>query len=199
MAPKSAGTATRTPAGDVRRLLLAAALRVLDEHGEKGLTIRAVATAAQVAPMGVYNRFDGKAGLMTALVTEGFARLQVMVASAVDVDSNKRLLHSGMAYREFAFRSPTLYRLMFSGQYKPDGDIANSALGALTEIIRYGQAAGTIRAGDPFDLTLQVWACVHGAVSLELDNSGPEGTDEHWAFIYQQTIDLIIRGVAPDS
>lgn len=199
MAPKSAGTATRTPAGDVRRLLLTAALRVLDEHGEKGLTVRAVATEAGVAPMGVYNHFDGKTGLMTALVTEGFAQLRSMVAAVVDADSRTRLQQAGVAYRAFALRSPTLYRMMFSGQCKPEGDIGDTALGSLTEIIRYGQAAGTIREGDPFDLTLQVWACVHGAVSLELDGGGPPGSESHWEFVYQQTLDLICRGVAPDS
>ena len=197
VAPKSAGTATRTPAGDVRRLLLAAALRVLDEHGEKGLTVRAVATEAGVAPMGVYNHFDGKSGLTTALVTEGFAQLRNIIAGVVDADSHVRLQQAGIAYRTFALRSPTLYRIMFSGQCKPEGGIGETALGSLTEIIRYGQAAGTIRAGDPFDLTLQVWACVHGAVSLELDGGGPPGDPSHWAFIYQQMLDLISRGVAP--
>lgn len=197
VAARSAGTATRTPAGDVRGLLLAAALRVLDSGGEKGLTVRAVAAEANVAPMGVYNHFDGKTGLMTALVTDGFAQLRNAVAAVVDADPHVRLQQAGVAYRAFALRSPTLYRMMFSGQCTPDGDVAGSALGSLTEIIRYGQAAGTIRAGEPFDLTLQVWACVHGAVSLELDSSGPPGTEEHWAFIYQQTLDLISRGVAP--
>lgn len=202
MALRSSGPATRTPAGDVRGLLLAAALRVLDEHGEKGLTVRAVATEAGVAPMGVYNHFDGKAGLLTAVVTEGFTRLRAMVGGVVDADPRARLRGSGVAYREFALQSPTLYRLMFSGQCKPEGDLAETALYALTEIVRHGQAAGTIRAGDPMILTLQIWACVHGAVSLELDSrefdgGGPAGTDTHWPLVYEQTLDLISRGVAP--
>lgn len=195
--PRAAGTATRTPAGDVRRLLLAAALRVLDAGGEKGLTVRAVAAEAGVAPMGVYNHFEGKTGLMTALVTEGFARLRTMVAGSVDSDSRIRLEQAGVAYRAFALESPTLYRMMFSGQCTPEGDVGDTALGSLTEIIRYGQAAGTIRAGEPFDLTLQIWACVHGAVSLELDGGGPPGSNSHWEFIFAETIGLIARGVAP--
>lgn len=188
---------TRTPAGNVRGLLLAAALKVLDERGEKGLTVRAVATEAGVAPMGVYNHFESKTGLMTALVTEGFTQLQADIGGVVDTDPHIRLQRAGVAYRAFALRSPMLYRVMFSGVSKPEGDIAAAALGALTEIIRYGQAAGAIRSGEPFDLTLQIWACVHGAVSLELDGSGPPGSEEHWKFIYQQTLDLISRGAAP--
>jgi AcrR family transcriptional regulator len=181
----------------VRGLLLNAALRVLDSRGERGLTVRAVATEAKVAPMGVYNHFDGKDGLLNALVTEGFTQLRAMMAEVVDSDPTIRLKHAGTTYRAFAHRSPTLYRLMFSGQCTPEGDIAETALGSLTEIIRYGQAAGTIRAGEPFDLTLQIWACVHGAVSLELDNAGPPDAGTNWEFIYEQTTDLIVRGVAP--
>jgi AcrR family transcriptional regulator len=190
-------TVTRTPAANVRGLLVAAALKVLDESGEKGLTVRAVAAEAGVAPMGVYNHFEGKTGLMTALVTEGFARLRSEIGGVVDTDSHIRLRRAGVAYRAFALRSPMLYRVMFSGLSKPEGDIAAAALGSLTEIVRYCQAAGTIRSGEPFDLTLQIWACVHGAVSLELDGSGPPGGEAHWEFIYQQTLDLISRGIAP--
>jgi AcrR family transcriptional regulator len=181
----------------VRGLLLNAALGVLDSNGERGLTVRAVAAEAKVAPMGVYNHFDGKDGLLNALVTEGFSQLRAMITGVVDVDPDVRLNRAGHTYRAFAHKSPTLYRLMFSGQYAPAGDVGEAALGALTEIIRYGQAAGTIRAGEPLDLTLQVWACVHGAVSLELDQAGPPDTGGHWEFIYAQTLDLISRGVAP--
>lgn len=188
---------TRTPVGNVRGLLLAAAQRVLDDSGEKGLTVRAVATEAGVAPMGVYNHFEGKPGLITALVTEGFTQLRHAISDVTDTDPHVRLQRAGVAYRAFALRSPTLYQMMFSGQFTPEGDIAATALGSLTEIIRYGQAAGTIRSGEPLDLTLQIWACVHGAVSLELDGSGPPGGEAHWEFIYQQTLDLISRGVAP--
>ena len=202
VAARSPGTATRTPAGDVRGLLLAAALRVLDEHGEKGLTVRAVATEAGVAPMGVYNHFDGKSGLMTAVVTEGFAQLRAMIGGVVDSDPAARLRGAGVAYRDCALRSPTLYRLMFSGKCKPEGDLGETALNALTEIIRHGQAAGTIRDGDPMVLTLQIWACVHGAVSLEIDarefdGGGPPSTNPPWPHVYEQTLDLISRGVAP--
>lgn len=176
---------------------MAAALRVLDHSGEKGLTVRAVAAEAGVAPMGVYNHFEGKTGLMTAVVTDGFEQLRSEISGVVDTDSHVRLRRAGVAYRAFALRSPMLYRVMFSGLSKPEGDIAAAALGSLTEIIRYCQASGTIRAGDPFDLTLQIWACVHGAVSLELDDSGPPGGESHWEVIYQQTLELISRGVAP--
>src|ERR687893_273816 len=47
----------RTPSRDLEAALVDAAERVLVRDGLRGLTVRAVATEAGVAPMGVYNRF----------------------------------------------------------------------------------------------------------------------------------------------
>lgn len=58
----------RTPATEVRTNLIASGRRILERDGVAGLTVRVVATDAGVAPMGVYNHFDGKEGLLDALV-----------------------------------------------------------------------------------------------------------------------------------
>src|ERR1700677_2028787 len=75
----SGGSATtrrgRTASADVERELLAAAEAVLVREGPGGLTVRAVATEAGIAPMGVYNRLGGKEGLVDALLIRGFDRL----------------------------------------------------------------------------------------------------------------------------
>src|SRR6201992_4387471 len=70
---------TRTPSADVERELLAAAEAVLVREGPAGLTVRAVAAEAGIAPMGVYNRLGGKDGLVDALLIRGFDRLREAV------------------------------------------------------------------------------------------------------------------------
>ena len=65
----------RTPSADVERELLAAAETVLVRDGPGGLTVRAVAAEAGIAPMGVYNKLGGKDGLVDALLIRGFDRL----------------------------------------------------------------------------------------------------------------------------
>lgn len=64
---------TRTAGADVRSALLRAGRTILERDGTAGLTVRAVAGEAKVAPMGVYNHFDGRDGLLDALVTDGYA------------------------------------------------------------------------------------------------------------------------------
>src|ERR1700691_5108714 len=72
----------RTPSADVERELLAAAEAVLVREGPGGLTVRAVATEAGIATMGVYNRLGGKEGLVDALLIKGFDRLRAACDAA---------------------------------------------------------------------------------------------------------------------
>ncbi|MDL9946555.1 TetR/AcrR family transcriptional regulator [Gordonia sp. ABSL11-1] len=184
---------TRTPATEVRANLVAAGRRLLEAKGAAALTVRAVATEAGVAPMGVYNHFDGKDGLLNAVVTDGFRELATRIA-ATDADASARLLNSGRQYRRFAVSSPTMYELMFSTECHPDDEVAAGAFEILVDIIRYGQAARHIMDGEPYALAGQVWACVHGAVSLELLAPHPPTVDP--ADNYEALLTLIERGIA---
>ncbi|GAC67492.1 TetR/AcrR family transcriptional regulator [Gordonia soli] len=184
----------RTPATEVRAALITAGRRILERDGESALTVRAVAGEARVAPMGVYNHFDGKDGLLDAVVSDGFEEFARAI-STTDSDPLERLFASGRAYRRFAASYPRLYALMFSGRCRPDPAVAENAFGRFVEVIRYGQAGGIIVAGDPADLALQVWSCVHGAMSLELMTAQPLTIDA--TENYENVLSLIARGVAP--
>lgn len=190
----AARPSTRTPATEVRAALVAAGRRLLERDGPSGVTVRAVAAEAGVAPMGVYNHFDGKAGLLDALVTDGFTEFMRMIG-ATDADAVARLTTSGRRYREFALANPRLYALMFSPEQCADDDVAAASFETLAEIVRYGQAAGTIRPGDPELLAAEIWACVHGAVALELAGSQPPWVNAD--LVYAGLIDLLSRGLAP--
>ncbi|WP_018181017.1 TetR/AcrR family transcriptional regulator [Jongsikchunia kroppenstedtii] len=185
----------RAPAGSVRGALIEAAHRVLRRDGAAGLTVRAVATEAGVAPMGVYNHFDGKAGLLSAVVTDGFVHLREAIASADEDDPLDRLRTTGIRYRQLAIDSPNLYGLMFASDVVPDVEIAYAALSALTDVVVFGQRAGAIRDIDSFELTIAIWSAVHGAVSLEIDAPAHDNVRD-WGRIYEQTLDMISRGVA---
>ncbi|MFW0788320.1 TetR/AcrR family transcriptional regulator [Gordonia sp. CPCC 205333] len=186
---------SRTPASQIRTSLVAAGRRILEDSGESGLTIRAVASAAGVAPMGVYNHFDGKEGLLNAVVTDGFREFATII-DASDDDAAQRLANSGRGYRRFALANPTLYSLMFARDCHPETEIAGNAFEVLTETIRYGQTGGIIRDGDPYSIALQVWSCVHGAMSLELGAGLPDVVEAGANF--ENVIELIARGLAKD-
>lgn len=185
---------TRTSAAEVRSALLRAGRTILERDGEAGLTVRAVAAEAKVAPMGVYNHFDGRDGLLDALVTDGYAELARAVAST-DTDAATRLRNSGRGYRHFALGRPVTYGLMFSAQCTPDIEVAAHAFDVLVEVIRYGQAAGVVIEGDPVQQAMQTWAAVHGAVSLELSGALQPDVDREQN--YENVLDFVARALRP--
>src|SRR5437763_1087484 len=95
----------RTPSADVERELLAAAEAVLVRDGPGGLTVRAVAAEADIAPMGVYNRLGGKDGLVDALLIKGFDRLRESLEASMAAHGEpvvrNRFIACGLAYRQF--------------------------------------------------------------------------------------------------
>src|ERR1700720_3038313 len=100
------GRRARTPSSDVQRELISAAEQVLVRDGPGGVTVRAVAAQAGIAPMGVYNRLGGKNGLVDALLIRGFDRLRATIAGGQEPDMLERLRACGLRYRQFALGSP---------------------------------------------------------------------------------------------
>jgi len=195
----------RTPSADVERELLAAAEAVLVRDGPGGLTVRAVATEAGIATMGVYNRLGGKEGLVDALLIKGFDRLRAAVDlagadSAPGADLRDRFYDCGRRYREFALANPHFYAIMFEDAIPHEFDNpevaehAEAAFYALVRTVEFCAAAGVIAAASPVETAQQIWSTVHGSVALEL--KGLIQT-ENPAATYQASLDTLIRGLAP--
>jgi AcrR family transcriptional regulator len=199
MGSTMSGSTKRTPSADVRTALVDAAEVVLLRDGPAGVTVRAVAREAGVAPMGVYNRFGSKEGLFDALLTKAFDGLAEAVrADGVDdpTDPRQRLRASGRNYRQFALAHPRQYALMFGPQPEREfsDELDQSGTSAFDELVNHvaaAQAAGVLRAGDPGALAHQVWCVVHGAVSLELYGQLPVDPEAN----YEALLDLVLRGL----
>jgi AcrR family transcriptional regulator len=151
--------------------------------------------------MGVYNHFDGKPGLLLAVLQQAFDGLRDSVMVRSSVSAQGRLVESGRGYRQFALANPTTYGLMFN-RADPGVDVealaphAAPAFQALVDVVAEGQRIGIVRDGDPADLALQIWSAVHGAVSLELMQNPMSAEDAERA--YENLLQMVLRGVAPD-
>lgn len=196
----AAGKRGRTPSADVERELIAAAEAVLAREGPAGVTVRAVAAEARVAPMSVYNRFAGKDGLVEALLVIGFDRLREAMERGAEPGPRDRLRGCGLRYREFALANPHLYAVMFGDAIPHELDSqaveehALAALGALVRQVELAAAAGVIAAPDPAETAQHLWSAVHGAVSLEL--KGLIQTPDP-AATYGDYLGILLRGLAP--
>ncbi|MQA34285.1 TetR/AcrR family transcriptional regulator [Modestobacter roseus] len=191
--------AGRTPSRAVEQALVDAAERVLVRDGLGAVTVRAVATEAGVAPMGVYNRFGSKDGLIAAVLVRGFDGLRGAVTADDDADPLARLLASGRNYRLFALDRPQHYGAMFGGRPLPTEGAdelvaaATAAFEALVGHVRYAMARGALRDGDPVEAAQVIWSSVHGAVSLELGGAvltpDPSAT-------YETLLRMLLAGLA---
>jgi AcrR family transcriptional regulator len=192
----------RTPSRAVEQALVDAAERVLVRDGLGALTVRAVATEAGVAPMGVYNRFGNKDGLIAAVLVRGFDGLRAAVTADADPDPVLRLLASGRNYRRFALAQPQHYGAMFGGRKRPadapgvaSGELrehASAAFAGLVDHVRYAMTLGALRTGDPVETAQVIWSAVHGAVSLEL--AGAVLTPDP-AATYETLLRLLVDGL----
>jgi AcrR family transcriptional regulator len=194
----------RTPSADIERELLTAAEAVLVRDGPGGLTVRAVAAEAGIAPMGVYNRLGGKDGLVDALLIRGFDRLRAAIETSMNDASEPsvraRLLACGLSYRKFALANPHFYAIMFEDAIPHErdnpevGEHAQAAFGALVRSVELAGAAGVIDAPDPVEAAQQIWSAVHGAVALELRGLVLTPDPAH---TYRAFLDTLFRGLAP--
>jgi AcrR family transcriptional regulator len=166
---------TRTPSAGMEAALLASAAEILETEGPDGLSVRRIAAAAHVAPMGVYNHFDSKFGIVEALFVDGFERLRDALATIADIpDPYEALREGGRRYRALALAHPMVYQVMFLRAvpgFEPSDhalEMAARAFDSLVAAVQRAMAAGVIADASPSETAHVIWASIHGWVSLEL-------------------------------
>jgi AcrR family transcriptional regulator len=164
---------TRTPSSQIGPDVLRAALAILDGEGPDGFTVRAIAQRAGVAPMAIYNHFDGVNGVLEALWIEGFDTLREAItfesASAQD-----DLIKAGRGYRRFALENQGLYIVMFMHRFRnfepslEASQVAAQTYETLVVNVERCQALGLFERSEARDAAQVIWSACHGYVSLEL-------------------------------
>ncbi|MFH8464574.1 TetR/AcrR family transcriptional regulator [Streptomyces sp. NPDC017991] len=189
----------RTASDRLHAVLLDAAQNVLDREGLASVTVRAVAREAEVAPMGVYNRFGNKEGLLGALAVRALNDLWLAVEVDRSPDPELRFRQACDGYRHFALAHPQRYALIFGG----GGPVARTG----SEASVYGHAVFEVLielvqdlAGrrtpegfaDSGEAAQVVWTALHGAVHLELGGIGQVSGSQD---TYRRLIDLLVRAL----
>ena len=145
----SSGPATAKGVATSRRILDAAA-EEFAERGVAGARIDRITAAANTNKAQVYGYFGSKEGLFDAVIADRAD--QMMSAIRFDADD---LPGSAVAMYDENLRNPQMVRLLtwLRLERRPAGGLGPAAdhEPKLAEIAR-AQAAGRVRAGDPFDL-----------------------------------------------
>jgi AcrR family transcriptional regulator len=163
----------RTPSNKIGPEVLRAALAILDEEGPDGFTVRAIAQRADVAPMAIYNHFDGVNGVLEALWIEGFDTLRGAIEFETGVPDDD-LQNAGRSYRTFALENRGLYTVMFMHRFRnfepsPEASqVAAQTYETLVVNVERCQRLGRFPDARARDAAQVIWSACHGYVSLEL-------------------------------
>lgn len=160
--------------GDLRQVLLEAALEQIAAQGVAKLSLRSLAREAGVTATAPYRHFDSKRGLLAALAQRGFEELGARMAAALirSQPLEARLLALGETYIDFATANPTTYHLMFGSviddfsEYEALQTAADESFAILSDLLQEVLDSG---GGNGLDLDVLggvTWSAMHGIASL---------------------------------
>jgi AcrR family transcriptional regulator len=156
---------------DLRRVLLAAARRLLERAGPDALSLREVARRAGASHNAPYRHFKDRAALLAALAAEGFDALGAATRAAGEAAPPERRLGAmGAAYVRFALDSPNLFRLMFGGAVRGRDHPELAEAGKRSFAALESEVASR---RDAPSRVIGRWAIVHGLAHLLLDEQIP--------------------------
>jgi AcrR family transcriptional regulator len=155
--------------GNLRPALLAAAVATIGEVGPAAMSLREVARRAGVTHAAATYHFGDKAGLLTAVATEGYRMLGDALQAAFE--THHSFLDAGIAYVRFAITHRAHFEVMYRPElYHADDTGLRDARAATARFLYGSDNPGTeqVAAG------VAAWALVHGLATLWLNDNLPE-------------------------
>lgn len=168
------------PIGPRREEILAAALKLFDEHGMHAVTTRQIAAAVGISQPSLYAFFPNKQTLEAEVCTRAFEELTLRITAGLAAlkRGNSDICKLGRIYVDFGLAHPDAYRLAFMVEkpglvptVRSGGDPMLEAGLKAFYLLREAVSL-TIGAGLPSQelelLAQSQWAALHGLVSLLL-------------------------------
>jgi AcrR family transcriptional regulator len=194
--------------GDLRRVLIDAALQLVEEGGAEGLSVREAARRAGVSPGAPFRHFPSRVALMTAVAEEAQRRFRAEIEAALAEvpagDPLARFRCIGLAYLRWAMRNPTHFEIISSGRYFDHDKAAelsrdNAEVIGLTErTLADAFAQGQLRISDLKQVQIAGRALVYGFARMNIDGHFPR-----WGIApveaertAEAILDLFIEGIA---
>jgi AcrR family transcriptional regulator len=153
--------------GNLKQRALAAAHRMLEAHGEAGLTLRAIAAELRTGPGSLYHHFANKDALLAELAIDGFRELGRWMAMAADTPGGRTAFFaSGHAYLGFTRRQPALYAIMYNERVLAGNESVRRAEAEAFDIYRRSLENLGVPDEDLADVALAFWALGRGMASI---------------------------------
>lgn len=196
--------------GNLRQVLIDAAVEIISLQGEKELSLRKMALKAGVSHTAPYRHFKDKNAILAAVARQGFEMMLNETRERIAASRGNDLDHfaiCGLSYVDFAIHHPSYYRVMFGARTEnsyfneeliPE---STSVFKLLMETIKICQKKGFLKQGDPEEMALAAWSMTHGFAMLRIDRHIPENKMDPKMFESLQTrvVTAVYEGLRPDS
>jgi len=187
-----------------RERLCDVAMQTFAEEGYEAVTLRGLAEKLGCSHATPYRYFADKREIFAAVCALGFDRFADALERAARgvSDPEERVRAIGRAYFKFAMSEPHAYRIMFElrepvGAPNPRYKVKEiRSWQAILQAVELAVQAGAL-AGDPDLVAHQMWAGLHGLVSLHL--AGKLELGKSARSLFEPLLDTMIDGNRPKS
>ncbi|WP_156689403.1 TetR/AcrR family transcriptional regulator [Mycobacterium sp. Marseille-P9652] len=183
--------------GQLERAGIDGAVEEVETVGVAAVSMRRIARRAGVSHAALAYQFGDKAGIFTAVATEGFRLAAAMIGPTASGPDG--FVRGGQTYIQFALTHPGYFEVMFRPNlYRGDDEALVAARTAAFEVL-YGSAReslealrpGAVTEEDVQGLVLAGWSASHGFATLALTANLSEHLDTDTATLAVR----VVRGI----
>lgn len=162
---------------EMKRKILESAKKLFLELGYEKTSIRGIAEEIEYSPATIYLYFKDKNELLFSLHQEAFVEFGKTFEQVAHLPTAfEKLIQLGHEYLKFAFANPELYELMFlltapmeTLEMRDDvWEDGKNVYVALEQLVAQCQTEGHFKGADVSELSMMIWATVHGLVTIQL-------------------------------
>ena len=185
---------------DIQRIkeqILQAARKLAQKNGWQGVSIRNIAEIIEYTPPVIYEHYDNKEAILTALEEMGFTQLGANLNQArlQGESPEEQLLSVSKAYWDFAFAHADLYQVMFNLQgiqsTPPHTEALREAGKSVLECLQYLHTF----PGERERLFFSWWALSHGFVSMQMSGHSPLSKENIYPH-YQAAVQDFVKSLS---
>lgn len=197
-------TGTRRKKRDLltKEAVIEVAREMIAEMGHEAVSLRPLAARLKVTAAALYMFVEDKRDLLEAVAEAEFERNVAKYEAIKGRDPVTRLKEISRIYVSDARENPELFklRLMFTpviGEAVGAGVGAQRGFSLAMAAVKEAMSDGTLRRGDPFEMSMRIWAAVHGVATFVLMGAETRaGIDER---LVDRVVDAMVAGLAPSS
>jgi AcrR family transcriptional regulator len=182
------------PGNDSQRAIIEAGLRLMDEVGGQGFSIRGVTRLCGFTAPTIYHHFGDKRGLLDALLETQFTPLvRQLQQIGLDSDPVDTLRDRLLFFIRFGLENPDYYKILATrvGDDQQPLPILEEAYVMLEAPRLELQGRGLVSADDPHAIIQSLWAIAHGIITLDQLHPGADWSGD----VIEVALDAILYGV----